>query len=138
VATKFGRTEQEMADRADDYMGYDIIGTSSGHNNFGVEHFQSDTVKEFNRTRYIAEVTNSNWAVLEAWFPTGVLHWPVTVNDDGESLYELHDDYFRISTEEYLNTGGGYGYIFHSWTMPVSKVKDTPSEQVLTDFFGKI
>ena len=50
----------------------------------------------------------------------------------------LHDDYFRISIEEYLNIGGGVGYIFHSWTMPVCKVKDTPSEQLLTDFFSQI
>lgn len=139
VATKFGRTEQEMADRADDYMGYDIIGTSSGHANFGMEHFKGDTIKEFNRTSYIAKVNNCTWAVVEAWFPIGGPFWPVSVNEDGESLDQLQDEYFRVSIEEYMNYNeNAVGYVFHSWTMPISPVKDRPSEQLLKDFFSNI
>ena len=138
ISTKFGYVYKELAARADDFAGYDIIGTASTHDNYGLDHARISIKDVFNHTATIAEETNSSWAVLEAWMPIGGPLWPTKTNEDGESLDSLHDEYYRISTEEYLKRGGGVGYIFHSWTMPISPVKDRPAEQVLTDFFSQI
>jgi hypothetical protein len=138
ISTKFGYVYPDLVARADDFAGYDIIGTASTHDNYGLDHARKSIKDVFNHTATIAEETNSGWAVLEAWMPIGGPFWPTSVNEDGESLDILQDDYYRISTEEYLKRDGGAGYIFHSWTMPISPVKGRPAEQVLTDFFNQI
>ncbi len=125
--TEFSYIQQEIADTAEDYRGYDYIGLG------------------LFRTRYslaagMAEAINGSWGVFEAWMPFSGSVVPGTTNREGQPLEPLQDDYYKISFEEYMNFQGlkPSGYIFHSWTMPSSPVRGRPAEQVLKDYFSKI
>ncbi|MBS3116961.1 hypothetical protein J4421_05185 [Candidatus Woesearchaeota archaeon] len=120
-----------------DVSGYDYVGMTISHGNGplgGVRKWLADSLVILKK---IGEKSNAHWLVSEAWFPYGGPWYSATKNEDGESLDELQDDYYKMSLEEYQKAGG-QDYIFIAWLMPGMEIKDRPAEAVIKDYFRKI
>ncbi len=120
-----------------DVSGYDYVGMTISHGNGPMKGVREWLAGSFAILKEIGEKSNAQWLVSEAWFPYGGPWYPATTNEDGLSLDELQDDYYKMSLEEYQKAGGK-DYIFIAWLMPGMEIKDRPAEAVIKDYFGKI
>lgn len=138
VIVKFAWIDESIAKTASDYIGYDYIGIDMSHGNNDLEQFREVVQEGFKNASNVALNSHSEWMVIEAWFPFGTARF--NTNANGESLDELQDDYVSVLTEEYLKLEENKpaGYVFHSWIMPESKIKDRDAEDVLKEFFDEI
>ncbi|TRO53599.1 hypothetical protein E2P71_06005 [Candidatus Bathyarchaeota archaeon] len=136
IVAKFCAPEfDKIAQTASMYEGYDIIGFTHQHFYKNLEDFREFTRSQFSVAEEMAFQIGAQWMVGEAWFSYGP-RWG-TVNDAGESLDELQDDYYRITLEELSGYTGNKpaGIIFHSWNMPTTSVKDRPAQNILQEYF---
>lgn len=117
-----------------DVSGYDYVGMTISHGNGGKENVRKWLSDKIKILKKIGEKSKAHWLISEAWFPYGGPWYYTTKNENGESLDELQDDYFKISLEEYVKTGGK-DYIFIAWLMPGMKIKDRPAEEVIREYF---
>ncbi len=120
-----------------DVSGYDYVGMTISHGNGGKENVRKWLAEHYVILRNIGEKSNAHWLVSEAWFPYGGPWYAATENEDGESLDELQDDYYKISLEEY-EEAGGKDYIFIAWLMPGMEIKGRPAEAVITEYFSEV
>ena len=120
-----------------DVSGYDYVGMTISHGNGPMEGVRKWLADSFVILKKIGEKSNAKWLVSEAWFPYGGPYYPKNVNEDGKSLDELQDDYYKMSLEEYQKAGGK-DYIFIAWLMPGMEIKDRPAEIVMKEFFAKV
>lgn len=123
-----------------DVAGYDYVGITIFHGNDPLEEFRERIARQYKILSKVAEKSNAKWLVSEAWFAYGGPFFRETENRAGESLDELQDDYFKISTDEYLRIAENKpaGYIFIAWVMPGMDIKGRPAESVLKEFYSKI
>ncbi len=138
ILTKFGWIDEAMTGTASDYTGYDYIGIVITHGNNNPELYREVIKQGFKNASDLSLASNSKWLVAEAWFAFGTDRFKN--NSEGESLDELQDNYIKIATEEYLEIEENkpVGYIFHSWIMPESKIKDRDAEDVMKEFFSEL
>src|SRR3989338_7746077 len=120
-----------------DVFGYDYVGMTISHGNGPLDGVRKWLADRFVISEKIGEKSQVQWRVSEAWFPYGGPYYPKTVNEDGESLDELQDDYYKMSLEEYQKAGGK-DYIFIAWLMPGMEIKGRPAEMVIKEYFKKI
>lgn len=120
-----------------DVSGYDYVGQTISHGNGNLKNVRNHLITEYKVLKEIGEKSNAKWLVSEAWFPYGGPWYSATKNEDGESLDELQDDYYKMSLEEYQKAGGK-DYIFIAWLMPGMEIKDRPAEAVIREYFKKI
>ena len=118
-------------------LGYDYVGITISHGNGDLKNVRRHIANQYVTLKEIARNSNANWLVSEAWFPYGGPWYSAEANEDGESLDELQDDYYKMSLEEYQKAGGK-DYIFIAWLMPGMEIKDRPAEAVIKDYFKKI
>lgn len=92
----------------------------------------------------VAEKSNASWLISEAWMSYENKFDPIgsTLNEDGESLDELQDDYFGIAGEVYMEfmetENKPEGFVFISWLIPGEDLRDRPAEQVIKEFYSRI
>ncbi len=120
-----------------DVSGYDYVGQTISHGNGNLKNVRNHLITEYKVLKEIGEKSNARWLVSEAWFPYGGPWYSATENEDGESLDELQDDYYKMSLEEYQKAGGK-DYIFIAWLMPGMEIKDRPAEAVIKEYFTKV
>jgi hypothetical protein len=144
IIAKFGDTRE-----TDDLTGYDYIGvTIDPVNDEGVT-MNLDNFREYMRYYYstlagVAERSNASWLISEAWMPYAALFDDTAdiVNEDGESLDGLQDDYYRIAGEVYMEfmetDNPPSGFVFISWLIPGEEIRNRPAEKVIKDFFSRI
>lgn len=132
---KLANIEEEI-----DVTGYDYVGITISHGNEPVERTGMHISQQYSTLSRVAEISGAQWLVSEAWFPYGGPFYPEAKNEDGESLDELQDDYFKVSIGEYLKITENKpsGYIFIAWIMPGMDIKDRPAEAVLKEFYSEI
>ena len=99
-----GRLIAKLADIriSDNFEGYDYVGTTIYHRNYGLQEFENYINTTYFTLSKVAEKSNAFWLVSEAWMPYTGPDYPFAENNEGISLDELQDDYFRIATQEYL------------------------------------
>ncbi len=120
-----------------DVSGYDYVGQTISHGNGNLKNVRNHLITEYKVLKEIGEKSNAKWLVSEAWFPYGGPWYAATENEDGVSLDELQDDYYKMSLEEYQKAGGK-DYIFIAWLMPGMEIKDRPAETVIREYFAKV
>ncbi len=120
-----------------DVSGYDYVGITISHGNGNVKNVKNHLINDYKILKGIGEKSNAQWLVSEAWFPYSGPWYSATKNEDGQSLDELQDDYYKMSLEEYQKAGGK-DYIFIAWLMPGMEIKDRPAETVMKEYFKKI
>lgn len=138
VIAKFAWVEESLPETASDYTGYDYVGMAMGHGSKNLDGYRDHVKEQYGRIINLAVGSRSQWMVLEAWNSFG---GPLfKENDDGESLDELQDEYYKVSAEEYLKIEKNkpVGYIFWSWIMPGANVKNRDAENVLKEFFSQL
>ncbi len=126
----------DMPKEGMDVSGYDYVGMTISHGRGGKENVRKKLSEQFQLLKKIGEKSKAQWLVSEAWFPYGGPWYSAAKNENGESLDELQDDYFKISLEEY-EKAGGKDYLFIAWLMPGMKIKDRPAEEVLREYFKR-
>ncbi len=120
-----------------DVSGYDYVGQTISHGNGNLKNVKNHLITEYKVLKEIGEKSNAQWLVSEAWFPYGGPWYSATENEDGESLDDLQDDYYKMSLEEY-EKAGGKDYIFIAWLMPGMEIKGRPAEAVIKEYFAKV
>lgn len=120
-----------------DVTGYDYVGQTISHGNGNLKNVRNHLITEYKVLKEIGEKSKARWLVSEAWFPYGGPWYAATENEDGESLDELQDNYYKMSLEEY-EKAGGHDYIFIAWLMPGMEIKDRPAEAVIKEYFKKV
>jgi len=138
VIAKFAWMDETTPDTASDYIGYDYVGWAISHGSYNLDDFRQHVKDQYEIISNLAVGSGSEWMVLEAWFPFGVVLF--NENADGKSLDDLQDEYYEVLTEEYLQIieDKPVGFVFHSWIMSGSNVKDRDAENVLREFFSKL
>lgn len=136
-----GKTMMKLStvQKGTDATGYDLVGITIFHGNDPLADFKSRIISQYQTVKTVAEKSNSQWLVSEAWFAYGGPFFQQTQNRAGESLNELQDDYFQISLDEYLKITEGkpVGYIFIAWIMPGMDTKNRPAEKIIQNYFAK-
>ena len=140
VVAKFCAAEFEhISPTGSLYEGYDIIGMTHQHFLKDLDDFREFTMERYQLAETMARLAGAEWMIGEGWFGFSSRYYGTEVNEAGNSLDGLQDEYYRISLEEYEGFSGQspVGYIFHSWSMVGTKVRGRPAESVLREFFSR-
>lgn len=123
-----------------DVLGYDYIGITVNHKQSKITTFEEDVKRRYQEVSQAATLSQCKWLVAEAWMPYGGRNHPETKNQEEKSLDELQDNYFKITTDEYLSFRGSEpsGFVFISWLMEGMEIRDRPAEKVIREFFKQI
>jgi hypothetical protein len=127
-----------------DVSGYDYLGITVGPGNTvnrqtqSLPKYREELHDHYQLTNDIAKAAKVEWLVTEGMAIYGGVHYPdMVLNDVGESLDDMQDDYYKVMFEEYLKFKPA-GFIFWAWLMPGADIKDRPAEVEVKKFFAKI
>jgi len=120
--------------------GYDYLAFTIDHHYLGKTDFRRLIRKQYNEIAQAAAVSGVSWMVGEAYFHYG---------DEGidldaatrDYLKDMQQYYFDISLDEYLRFDQSpqpFGYIFIGYFMNGIKVKDSPSETIIQDYYARM